>query len=205
MYLTFQVPLQYCSLHHWNLLSSPYTSTTEHYFCSALHSIVSGAVSNCSLLFPGGILTTFWPGGSHLPGSYLFAFSYCSCSCSFHGKNTGIICHSLLQKTTFCQLQLSYSWVTNFKLKSSQINSFPLRRLWRSPISQISVAPWPSIVSLVLSFLFSFPNSVIYLFLLCYNHGYVFCNPPKCWSIVFYTDLLSLPSMVHFKSVWTWV
>ena len=30
--LTFQVPMQYCSLHHRTLLSSPTTSTTEHLF-----------------------------------------------------------------------------------------------------------------------------------------------------------------------------
>ena len=33
MDLTFQVPIQYCSLQHWILLSSPDTSTTEHHFC----------------------------------------------------------------------------------------------------------------------------------------------------------------------------
>ena len=117
--------------------------------------------------------------GSHLPESYLFAFSYCSCSYSSHGKNIGVVCHSLLQQTTFCQFQLSYSWVTNFKLKSSQINSFPLRRLWRSPISQMAMAPWPSNLSPVLSFICTFLNLVIYLFRLCFNHGYVFCNPPS--------------------------
>ena len=33
--------------------------------------------------------------------SYLFAFSYCSCGSQ--GKNTEVVCHSLLQWTTFCQ------------------------------------------------------------------------------------------------------
>ena len=31
--LTFQVPMQYCSLQHWNLLLSPVTSPTEYCFC----------------------------------------------------------------------------------------------------------------------------------------------------------------------------
>ena len=31
--LTFQVPMQYCSLQHWTLLPSPVTSTTECCFC----------------------------------------------------------------------------------------------------------------------------------------------------------------------------
>ena len=34
MDLTFQVPMQYCSLQHWTLLLSPHTSTTGCCFCS---------------------------------------------------------------------------------------------------------------------------------------------------------------------------
>ena len=33
MDLTFQVPMQYCSLQHWTLLPSPVTSTAGHWFC----------------------------------------------------------------------------------------------------------------------------------------------------------------------------
>ena len=33
MDLTFQVPMQYCSLQHWTLLLSPVTSTTGYSFC----------------------------------------------------------------------------------------------------------------------------------------------------------------------------
>ena len=33
MDLTFEVPMQYCSLQQWILLSSPDNSTTEHQFC----------------------------------------------------------------------------------------------------------------------------------------------------------------------------
>ena len=33
MDLTFQVPMQYCSLQHWTFLLSPVTSTTGHCFC----------------------------------------------------------------------------------------------------------------------------------------------------------------------------
>ena len=39
--------------------------------------------------------------GIHLSVSYLFAFS--CCSWGFQGKNNGMVCHSLLQWTTFCQ------------------------------------------------------------------------------------------------------
>ena len=40
--------------------------------------------------------------GVQLSVSYLFAFSNCS-SCS-QGKNTEVVCHSLLQQTTLCQM-----------------------------------------------------------------------------------------------------
>ena len=39
--------------------------------------------------------------GVHLSASYLFAFSYCSWGSQ--GKNTEVVCHSLLQWTTSCQ------------------------------------------------------------------------------------------------------
>ena len=39
--------------------------------------------------------------GVHLSVSYLSAFSYCSRGSQ--GKNTEVVCHSLLQWTTFCQ------------------------------------------------------------------------------------------------------
>ena len=62
---------------------------------------VSGAISNCLLLFPNSILDTFQPGRALLPVSCLFAFSYCSWGS--HSKNSGSVCHSLLQWTTFCE------------------------------------------------------------------------------------------------------
>ena len=41
--------------------------------------------------------------GVHLSVSYLFAFSYCLRSEYSQGKNTEVICRSILQWTTFCQ------------------------------------------------------------------------------------------------------
>ena len=38
--------------------------------------------------------------------SYIFAFSYCSWDSQ--GKNTEVVCHSLLQWTTFCQTSLPW-------------------------------------------------------------------------------------------------
>ena len=59
MDLTFQVPMQYCSLQHWTLLPSPVTSTTGCCFCFGSVFILSGVFS---LLFSSSILGTYWPG-----------------------------------------------------------------------------------------------------------------------------------------------
>ena len=69
--------------------------------------ILSGAISPP---FASSILDIDQPGGAGLifQCHYLFAFSNCSwCS---RGKNTGVVCHSLLQWTTFCQN--SPPWLT---------------------------------------------------------------------------------------------
>ena len=98
MNLTFQVLMQYCSLQHWILLPSPVTSTTGHCFhlASSLHSFWS--YFSTLLQYHIWHLSTW---GVHLSVSYIFAFSYCSWGS--HGKNTEVVCHSLLQWTMCCQ------------------------------------------------------------------------------------------------------
>ena len=66
--------MQYCSLQHQTLVSPPDTSTTEHHFCfgPAASFILSGDISNCSLLFPSSILDTFQPGGGSSSGVISF-------------------------------------------------------------------------------------------------------------------------------------
>ena len=58
MVLTFQIPMQYCSLQRQILLSPADTSAAEHCFHSEVpsHLILSGAIGNCLLLFPSNIL-----------------------------------------------------------------------------------------------------------------------------------------------------
>ena len=96
--LTFQVPMQYCSLQHRTLLPLPVTSTTV---CS-FH---FGSVSSFFLvLFLHPSPVAYWhllTWGVHLSVSYLFAFLYSSWGSQ--RKNTEVVCHSLLQWTTFCQ------------------------------------------------------------------------------------------------------
>ena len=77
MALTFQIPMQYCSLQHQTLLMSPVTSTTGHCFCF-------GSIPSFFLeLFLHWSPVAYWAptnlrGVVHLSVSYLFAFSYCS-------------------------------------------------------------------------------------------------------------------------------
>ena len=96
MDLTFQVPMQYCSLQHWILLLSPVTSTTGYCFCfGSIPSFFLELVLHWSPV-------AYWAPndlGSSLSVSYHFAFSYCSWGSQ--GKNTEVACHSLLQWTTF--------------------------------------------------------------------------------------------------------
>ena len=97
MDLTFQVPMQYCSLQHQTLLLSPVPSTTG--CCFSFVSIPSFFLE----LFLHWSPVAYWVptdlGSSSF--SVLFAFSYCSWGSQ--GKSTEVFCHSLLQWTTFCQ------------------------------------------------------------------------------------------------------
>ena len=98
MDLTFQVPMQYCSLQHWILLPSAVTSTTVCCFCF-------GFVSSFFLeLFLHCSSVVYWASadlGVHLSMSCVFAFPYCSWGSQ--GKSTEVVGHHLLQCSTFCQ------------------------------------------------------------------------------------------------------
>ena len=97
--LTFQVPMQYCSLQHRTLLLSPVTSIAGYSFCF-------GSMPSFFLeLFLHWPPVAYWAPttwGVSLSVSYHFAFSYCSWGSQ--GKNSEVVCHSLLQWTTFCQI-----------------------------------------------------------------------------------------------------
>ena len=98
MDLTFQVPIQYCSLQHWTLFSPPDTSTAEpHFLFGQATSFFRTYFSTLPQYHIGYLLT--WE--AYLPVSYLFAFSFCSWGSQ--GKNTSGVCHSLLQYITFYQ------------------------------------------------------------------------------------------------------
>ena len=89
--LTFQVPMQYCSLQHQILFAPPDTSTTEHHFCFGpdasffLGLLVIAVYSSPVAYWPRQLLTQ----GAHLLVSYLSAFSWCLWGSWV--KNTGVV------------------------------------------------------------------------------------------------------------------
>ena len=98
MNLTFQVPMQYCSLQHQTFLLSLVTSTAGYCFCF-------GSIPSFFLeLFLHWSPVAYWA----LTDLGSSPFSILS-SCFFmlfmgsQGKNMEVVCHSLLQWTTFCQ------------------------------------------------------------------------------------------------------
>ena len=80
-----------------------FTSITSHidnwvlFFFGSVSSFFLELFLHCSLVAYGHLPT--W--GVHLSVSYLCAFSYCLCGSQ--GKNTEVVCHSLLQWTAFRQ------------------------------------------------------------------------------------------------------
>ena len=98
MSLTFQVPMQYCSLQHQTLLPSPVIHNWVLFLLWLCLFILSGVISP---LFSRNLLDTYWPREFIFQCLNIFAFTYCSWG--FQGKSTDVVCHCLLQWTTFCQ------------------------------------------------------------------------------------------------------
>ena len=147
MDLTFQGPTQYCSLQHWILLSPPDTSTTGCRSCfvpTASFFLELLVIALCSSPVVYWTLSDLG-GSSPLGVSYLFAFSCCSWGSS--GKNTGVVCHSLLQWTTFCQNSslwpICLGWTCTAWLRA------PLSYEAPSPVKGYD--PWMGSISWVLS------------------------------------------------------
>ena len=99
MDLTFQVPMQYCSLQQQTLLLSPVTSTTGWCFCF-------GSIPSFFLeLFLHWSPVAYWA-PTDLGSSSFSVLAFCLFILFMgfsQGKNTEVVCHSLLQWTTFCQ------------------------------------------------------------------------------------------------------
>ena len=134
MELTFQVPMQYCSLQHQILLSSPDKSTTECHFCFGPTTLFFLGLSSCPPLFPRSILDTFQPGGlifwCHIFSVLLYS------SWGSHGKYTGVVCHSLLQWIMFYQnsplwpVHLGWPYMPWLIASLSYVSPFAMTRAW---------------------------------------------------------------------------
>ena len=122
--LTFQVPMQYCSLQHRTLLPSPVTSTTGCSFCFGSVSSFWSCFSTVLQWHIGHLPSC----GIHLSVSYLFACSYCSWD--LQGKNTEVVCHSLLQWTVFCQNSPPWPIRLGWPYTAWLIVSLSYTRLW---------------------------------------------------------------------------
>ena len=114
MDLTFHVPVQYCSLQH-----QMYFHHQEHPQPNIISILAQPLLSFWS------ILGTYW---AHLLVSYVFAFSYCPWESQ--GKNTGVVCHFLLQWTTFCQNSAVWPICLQWPCKAWLIASLSYTRLW---------------------------------------------------------------------------
>ena len=98
MDLTFQVPIQYCSLEHQTLLLPPVPYKTGCCFC--FNSIPSFFLE----LFLHWSPVAYWAPTNLGSSSFsVLSFSFSYCSWGPQGKNTEVVCHPLLQWTTFCQ------------------------------------------------------------------------------------------------------
>ena len=101
MDLTFQIPMQYCSLQHQTLLSPPDTSTSECHFCFGLTALFFLELLVIVLQFHPVV---YWT-PSNLGGSSSGIIPFCLfiLFMGFHGKNTGVCCYFLFQWTVFYQ------------------------------------------------------------------------------------------------------
>ena len=137
MNLIFQVSMQYCSLKNWTLLLSPVTSTTGYCFCF-------GSILFFFLeLFLHWSPVAYWEPTDPESSSFsILSFCLSYCSWGSQGKNTEVVCHSLLQWTTFCQT--SPPWPVHLEWPHMTWLSFiELDRLW-SVWSDwlVSILPW---------------------------------------------------------------
>ena len=96
--------------------------------------IHSGAIGNSPLLFPSSIVNTFRPGGLIVWCHIFLAFLYSPWGS--HGKYTRVVCHSLLQRITFCQNPLLWpvhlGWLCMACLIASlnYVSPFTTTRQW---------------------------------------------------------------------------
>ena len=145
MDLTFQLPMQYCSLQHWTLLPSPVTSTTRYCFCF-------GSFSSFFLeLFLQWSQVAYWA-PTNLGSSSFSVLSFCLfiLFMGYSGRNTEVVCHSLLQWTTlhpkevtqYELLEEDWGHVTREQQESTSQKCFRVRGLQQGVPKEPTQAPY---------------------------------------------------------------
>ena len=119
--------------------ASDFTFSTRHIYNWVLFLlwsscfILSGAISNCPPLFSSSVLEHLQTWGAHILVSDL-AISYCSWGS--RGKNIGVVCHSPLHWTMFCQnsplwpVCLGWPCMAWLIASLSYTSPFAMTRLW---------------------------------------------------------------------------
>ena len=125
MDLTFQVPMQSCSLQHRTLL--------HHQSPPQLDAVFTLALSLCYFWSYFSIFSSSYTGhlptwGAHLSVSYPFVFS--CWSWGSQDMNTEVVCHSLLQWITFCQTSPPWPIHLGWPYTAWLIVSLSQTRLW---------------------------------------------------------------------------
>ena len=134
MDLTFQLPMQYCSLQNQTLLSPPDTSTTEHRF--HFGPVTSFFLEVLVIALQSSAVAYWTP--SNLGGLSSGVISFClfilfMVSCC---NNTEVVCHFLLQGTAFCQnspqwpVHLGQPCMACLIASLSYASAFSMTRLW---------------------------------------------------------------------------
>ena len=90
--------MQYCSLQHWTLLLSPSPIRNWVFVLLWLHPFILSRVIS-------PLISSSRSGTTDLGNSSFRVLSFWLSYCSWgsQGKNTEVVCHSVLQWTTFCQ------------------------------------------------------------------------------------------------------
>ena len=199
--------------------ASDFTFTTRHIHYWALfplwprHFILSGAISNCPLLFLSSILDTFWHRG---------LIFWCYICLPFHtvdwvllAKNTGVGCHFFLQWTTFYHnsslwpVHLGWPCMARLMASLSYASPFTTRRLWSMK------GKWPTTRCYFQSSCYSTASSITDLSALQYTpHGFphTYRPPSKVVPLLapsLFADFLIIESgkthlfLLFFLSVFT--
>ena len=135
MDLIFQDPMQYyCSVQYWTLLSLPDTFTTERRFCLGL--AASFFLELLVIALNSSPVAYQRPSDLRGLSSGVISFCLFILFMDSYSKNTEVVCHFLLQWTTFCQnsslrpVHVEWPWTAWLLASPSYTSPFTPPRMW---------------------------------------------------------------------------